>query len=175
MPDPALPFSRLLDVTSLRPDGVEVALEPSAEERGKVARLLELPAVSALGAILTATPARGGFIKVAGNLTATITQVCVVSLDEFDTDISEPVLIHFAPAEKAAALLAAAEADPEAAEPPDPIIDGKIDLGAVLVEFLALSLDPYPRKPGASFDFKGDPDEPSPFAVLAKLKGAPEA
>ncbi len=175
MTDPALPYSRLLDVTSLRPDGVEVALEPNAEERGRVAMLLALPAVRALGAVLTATPERGGFVKVAGSLTATITQVCVVSLDEFDTEVSEPVLIHFAPAEKAAALLAAAEADPEAAEPPDPIVDGKIDLGAVLVEFLALSLDPYPRKPGAMFDFKGDPEEPSPFAVLAKLKRGPEA
>ena len=31
---------------------------------------------------------------------------------------------------------------------PDPIIDGKIDLGALAAEFFALGLDPYPRKPG---------------------------
>ena len=35
---------------------------------------------------------------------------------------------------------------------PDPIIDGKIDLGALTAEFFALGLDPYPRKPGAVLD-----------------------
>ena len=34
---------------------------------------------------------------------------------------------------------------------PDPVIDGKIDLGALTAEFFALGLDPYPRKPGAEF------------------------
>ena len=34
---------------------------------------------------------------------------------------------------------------------PDPIVDGKIDLGALAAEFLALGLDPYPRKPGVAF------------------------
>ena len=31
---------------------------------------------------------------------------------------------------------------------PDPIVDGKIDLGALAAEFMILGLDPYPRKPG---------------------------
>ena len=56
-------------------------------------------------------------------------------------------------------------------DPPDPIVDGKIDLGALAAEFLALGLDPYPRKPGVAFD----PPEPqggrdSPFAALAEPK-----
>ena len=34
---------------------------------------------------------------------------------------------------------------------PDPVIDGKIDLGALAAEFFALGLDPYPRKPGVEF------------------------
>ena len=43
----------------------------------------------------------------------------------------------------------------------------KIDLGAVVAEFLALGLDPYPRKPGVDFDFKDPADaEMSPFAAL---------
>ena len=29
---------------------------------------------------------------------------------------------------------------------PDPIVDGKVDLGALAAEFIALALDPYPRK-----------------------------
>ncbi|HEY1452267.1 MAG TPA: DUF177 domain-containing protein, partial [Roseiarcus sp.] len=51
----------------------------------------------------------------------------------------------------------------------DPVIDGKIDLGALTAEHFALGLDPYPRKPGAEFvapDEQAAPD--SPFAALAK-------
>jgi hypothetical protein len=37
-------------------------------------------------------------------------------------------------------------------DPPDPIIHGQIDLGALAAEFLALNLDLYPRKPGVTFE-----------------------
>ena len=51
---------------------------------------------------------------------------------------------------------------------PDPVIDGKIDLGALAAEFFALGLDPYPRKPGAAFE-QGAECAPadSPFSALA--------
>jgi hypothetical protein len=53
---------------------------------------------------------------------------------------------------------------------PDPIVDGKIDLGALTAEFFALGLDPYPRKPGAALDEERTNPEPtdSPFAALAQ-------
>ncbi len=39
----------------------------------------------------------------------------------------------------------------EQPDPPDPIVNGRIDLGQLAAEFLALGLDPYPRKPGVEF------------------------
>jgi hypothetical protein len=57
------------------------------------------------------------------------------------------------------------------------VVDGKIDLGPVIYESLATALEPYPRKPGASFEWSQDlregPDteESGPFAALAALKG----
>jgi len=54
---------------------------------------------------------------------------------------------------------------------PDPIIDGKIDIGALAAEFFALGLDPYPRKPGAQFaPLKPDDAGEQPFAALQTLK-----
>jgi hypothetical protein len=49
--------------------------------------------------------------------------------------------------------------------------NGAVDLGVIAVEFLLLGLDPYPRKPGATFDLPavGDAEE-HPFAALAALK-----
>ena len=54
-------------------------------------------------------------------------------------------------------------------DPPDPIVDGKVDLGALAAEFLALALDPYPRKPGAEFAAPEVAEPDSPFAELARL------
>ncbi len=39
----------------------------------------------------------------------------------------------------------------EIPDPPEPIVNGFIDLGQLAAEFLVLGLDPYPRKPGAEF------------------------
>ena len=54
----------------------------------------------------------------------------------------------------------------------DPIVDGKIDLGALAAEFFALGLDPYPRKPGVSFESPEEPEATvSPFSALASRVG----
>jgi uncharacterized metal-binding protein YceD (DUF177 family) len=58
-------------------------------------------------------------------------------------------------------------------DPPDEIEGGVVDLGAYVVEHLALALDPFPRKPGVEFEAPAQESEPSPFAALARLK--PEA
>ena len=42
--------------------------------------------------------------------------------------------------------------DAEDADIPDPLVGGRIDFGALTAEFLALGLDPYPRKPGIAFE-----------------------
>ena len=51
---------------------------------------------------------------------------------------------------------------------PDPVIDGRIELGALTAEFFALGLDPYPRKPGVEFVAPAESARSdSPFAALA--------
>ncbi len=65
----------------------------------------------------------------------------------------------------------------EIPDPPEPIVNGFIDLGQLAAEFLVLGLDPYPRKPGAEFippELVVDPEE-HPFAALKALKEADQA
>ncbi len=58
---------------------------------------------------------------------------------------------------------------------PEPIVEGRIDIGEAVAQQLALALDPYPRKPGISLEdvignaAAGDDRPASPFAVLAGL------
>ena len=55
---------------------------------------------------------------------------------------------------------------------PDEIVNGQIDLGALTAEFLALGLDPYPRKPGVDFSYQDPADEKdSPFAASRQAEG----
>ena len=108
---------------------------------------------------------------------ALVTQTCAVSLEPFETLISVPVDVHFAlgcqPVGEPASLKRTAEGAATFAgtqDPPDPIINGQIDLGALAAEFLALNLDLYPRKPGVTFEDMYVGGEASgtnsPFAVL---------
>jgi uncharacterized metal-binding protein YceD (DUF177 family) len=50
-----------------------------------------------------------------------------------------------------------------------------LDIAAPVLEEVSLSLDPYPRAPGVTFESPKDEDKAAdnPFAVLAKLKPNP--
>lgn len=177
---PAPIFSHAIDVADVPPTGLDIAIEADAATLRALAAADGLPKIARLDAEFHVVPKPTHRFNVSGEVRAEITQICVVSLDPFDSVILEPIDVDFAPAEDAAAASAAAgtvigDADgAQADEPPDPIIDGKIDLGALASEFFALGLDPYPRKPGVSFEQPeklqdGTSDE-TPFSVLRKLK-----
>ena len=104
-----------------------------------------------------------------------LTQTCVVTLEPFPATVEEEIDVRFAPRDDERAARRRAE-EPETVsmaddDEPDPIVDGKIDLGALAAEFFALGLDPYPRKPGVAFEPPAEPEaEVTPFAALAEPK-----
>ncbi len=167
------PLSRPLDVDDVPADGLDVTIETTPEERAALARAFDLADLPGLSARFTikGTAKR---LAVKGRVDARVTQTCVVSLDPFDSSVSEDVDVAFAAPRPAGADPTGyndAQTGDSLQDPPDDIVDGKIDLGALTVEFLALGLDPYPRKPGVEFDPGLGPDAPaSPFAALARLK-----
>ena len=166
-PESVGPLSRPVSVQHLPPEGLEATVEATPEERAALAKDFKLPAIHALAGRfrLTGTPKR---VHVDGVVEARVAQVCVVTLETFDDSIEEEVAVDFA-----ASAAASPGGDPEGPdyEPPDEIAGGHVDLGALTAEFLALGLDPYPRKPGADFSYEGQKDPPeSPFAALQKLK-----
>jgi uncharacterized metal-binding protein YceD (DUF177 family) len=156
---------------------VKMEITASPEECVALAAALQIPAISAVKArFRIAREPRGRFL-ITGEVEARVTRDCVISLEPFETDVVEPVEIEFQqPASPARRGPPAPEREVDVAaevDPPEPIVDGRIDLGAVAREFLALGLDPYPKKPGVAFDETAAPDEPSasPFAVLGRLRG----
>jgi uncharacterized metal-binding protein YceD (DUF177 family) len=172
----APPFSRRIRVDALPADGLTQTIEASPEERAALAALNRLPAIASLTASFIVRRGGRGGARVTGEVHAEVTQVCVVSLEPFAATVDEPVDVRFAPEVEAGAARRGGEGDVEeivevgGEDPPDPIVDGKIDLGALAAEYFALGLDPYPRKPGVAFD-PPEPhsDQDSPFAALDKL------
>jgi len=183
---PSGPFSRQIDVAQAEDKTLRVTITANEAECAELALQDALPAIAQFSAKFEVTSAGRGRFEVKGEVRARVTQICVVSLDPFETDIVQPVEVAFASprdVEQAEAAYAKRhEEDPDAQdipEPPDPIFNGQIDLGVLASEQLVLALDPYPRKPGVEFASDlGQKDEEadvSPFAALAKLKkGAAE-
>ena len=66
----------------------------------------------------------------------------------------------------------AAESDEEIPDPPEPIVNGVIDLGRLATDALFLAIDPYPRRLDAVFEppvVAADPED-HPFAALKALR-----
>lgn len=176
---PALPLSHPIRIEAIRTRGTEVVVRAEAAQLPAIAAQLGLVSIEFLEArhVLSRNGER---VKLEGRIAARLHQACVVTLEPFPVQLDIPVKLDFTSEEEAAAFARRNERDDTEIDievllneddPPEPIIDGVIDLGGVTLEFLALALDPYPRKPGASFDSSaGDAAVESPFAALAKLK-----
>lgn len=183
-------LSRIVEVDEVPEGGLQIAIWADAAERAAIAKNAGLIAVELLEADLDIAKQGEGRFKVVGPLRARIAQTCVVSLEPFESEIHAEVAADFAgrarkslprrsrPARDAALETEAvddlAQSFAAQLDAPDPIVDGRIDLGALVEEFLVLNLDPYPRKPGVRFEgaeFSGAPDAAElPFAMLKKLK-----
>jgi hypothetical protein len=152
---------------------ISVTLEPDAAIRATLAKRLGLEALPALSARLTVRPWLDG-AEISGRFAARVEQICGVSLDPFESDLRGEVAFHVVPAGSPNAPIDSGggdvELDLEAPDPPDLLDSEEVDLAAYLVEHLALEIDPFPRKPGAEFNYTSDTPEESPFAVLKKLK-----
>ena len=173
------PFSRIVRVDTLPRDGEIVTIEANPTERAALAALLKLPSIESLNATLTLKRAARGGARVIGTVSGALTQTCVVTLELFPATVEEEVDVRFAPPDDERAARRGTQ-EPETfsvadEDEPDPIIDGKIDVGALAAEFFALGLDPYPRKPGVAFEPPVEPEpEATPFAVLRGDPKKPE-
>jgi uncharacterized metal-binding protein YceD (DUF177 family) len=151
--------------------GLRLDLEADAATRAAVAAAAGVDEVARLHAGFDlARHGRDG-LRVVGGVSATVRQTCVVTLDPLENEIDEAIDVVFAPASAVAAKGDEANLAADAADPPEVLIDGTLDLGAIATEFLILGIDPYPRKPGAVFEPPPNPDDGSkPFAALAALR-----
>jgi hypothetical protein len=156
-------------------DGAEGLITATPSECRAITKMLDLIALERLVLTYRLRPEGGGRIGLTGTLAARMKQTCVVSLEPIEATLEVPVEWEFWPAASIAALDREAEDKDHALRDwPEPIIDGKIDLGTVIYETLATALEPYPRREGAKLEWQAGPESEGqpegPFAALARLK-----
>ncbi len=167
------PWSVPVAIHQVPETGRQFQLAADAGTRAAIARAVGLRDLSRLAANFEVSRHGRGGLRVVGDIAATVTQDCVVTLEPVESDVNETVDLLFLPPAARTDLAGAVTDDNMIApdEAPEPLIGGAIDLGAVATEFLTLGLDPYPRKPGATFDVPATADDSEhPFAALAALK-----
>lgn len=171
----APPFDAIVRIDKLPASGRTVSVEADEVSRARIAEILGISAVESFEARLTVVPFRGG-LRAQGGLKARTVQNSVVSFGPVPQDIAEDVDRIFLPADKHQAAPSPGSevfVDLEDDDFPDQLDGPEVDLSALLLETLALALDPYPRLPGESLDslgLKEDAESGGPFAALARLK-----
>ena len=170
------PWSVPVTVVQIPDTGLHRDFEADRAAREAMAEAAGLREILSAGASLDVTPESGGRVHVTGRVRARIGQTCVVTLDPIENEIDEPIDLIFAPPEQIPDLSdlvdEAAESETEIPDPPEPIINGVIDLGRLATDALFLAVDPYPRRPDAVFEptvEAADPDD-HPFAALKALQ-----
>lgn len=168
-------FSRVVNLENLGKDEIRLDYLATAEECAALARRFGLTAITCLRALGGLRRMGGGQVRLRVTLEAEVSQTCVVTLDPVVNRIEEDLDILFETERRESAALDSAF-DPTADR--EPLMGDSLDVGEIVAEELAVSLDPYPRKSGISLGIgpsgpvarAEEKPQGGPFEALAALK-----
>lgn len=171
-------FTRVLALQDIRTEKQHYELAASADDRAIIADRLDLLALDHFTAEVSIFFARKAFV-VTGHFKALLDQKCVVTLDAVPAVVEEKFELELVSVEEADRR----DAEELYADPETPDYDayegGEIDLGEIVIQSLAVALEPYPRKDDIDIqslareglEIDGEPlKKKSPFAALEALK-----
>jgi hypothetical protein len=170
------PVSFRVSVVRLPQKGMPVTIEADEAQRDRLASEHGLLAVKAFRAELTVSNWKSSGVRVHGEVSAEITQACVISLDPVESHVETKISALFVPENSRLAKIGIGHKeeillDAEGPDSPEPFSGDLIDVGALAEEYFALAIDPYPRKEGAHLDERGpdDADEAGKGPLAEKL------
>ncbi|MBD8663566.1 DUF177 domain-containing protein [Rhizobium sp. CFBP 8752] len=174
-------FSYPVKVGNISANPVTVTVEADENELKGLAVLWDVVSVNSLKAEIYIARWKKDGVRLKGHVKAAVTQACVVTLDPVSSTISEDFDQVFVPEGSKLARVVTAESaemvvDPDGPDLPEMFVGDTIDAGEVVAEFVALAIDPYPRRPGIDFKdhIESDPNDPAtkpnPFAALKDWK-----
>jgi uncharacterized metal-binding protein YceD (DUF177 family) len=165
--DEAVEFSRPIALSQAHDHAVEEALEALPDECGALAKRFDVRSISSVSAQLHVAPHAQGFC-VTGVVTADVVQTCVVTGEAVAAHVEAPINVLLWTQEVEGDLDMLEEA--YGVDDIEPIESDDYDLGEMSAQYLALAIDPFPRKKGASLDAILPQRKTNPFSVLSQLK-----
>jgi uncharacterized metal-binding protein YceD (DUF177 family) len=154
--------------------GEHFAGSADAEACRAIAAELGILSIESLAWTVNARPWRKDGFQVTGQVTADVSQACIVTLEPVAEHISEEINLRFLPAEKLEKtrrdelleVEVAFDAEPE--DEPEVFSGDTFDLGPLIIEHMALGLNPYPRKAGAELGNQAEANAPADENALAR-------
>ena len=158
----------LIDVQTLPAVGeLQGQLQASLAECAQLAARFGFMEVRGLRADVRLFQVAAGSWDIRGRLVADVVQACSVTgnpvPESVDFELEDRYVRHTDSQDEILVDLDAAE----------PLVDGRIDLGEMVAQSLALAVTPWPRSNDAPESFQaGEADPSHPFAGLASLKSS---
>src|SRR5688572_18219211 len=155
-------WSHVVDVDKLSHEPRIFKFSADERERIDLARRLGIVSIEEAEAVVTLQRVSGGIIHAMGMVRANLTQACIASLAPVFTQVEEEFEGWYGDKTATAVSFAKARSEREAKKgpveielmeesaDPEPVINGKIDIGELATQYLSLGLDPYPRAEGVS-------------------------
>lgn len=165
-------FSYPLQIDELGQGEQSYNLRADKEQLYTLAEILQVPFVNNFSAdIKLKFQKKRGILEVYGTVKANLGLISVISLEPFDKDYTADFKVIYDTNATYEDIYT--DDDDIKDDVPDIVYDGKIDLGDIAIEQIALVMDDYPRKEGEIFEEIVEDNEPiknNPFAELVKLK-----
>ena len=154
----------VIDTSKIPQDGLTLEITSSVSQAEKIAQRLGIVRLFDFKSRVLIT--REGLITVRGTFTAQVVQKDVVTGEEVPESIEDSFEELFV--DKKDAKESFPEENPDS---PEVIENNQLDIGELLIQYLALSLNPFPRKQEtADFVYREGDEKENPFSVLKKLK-----
>ncbi|MCF8468668.1 MAG: DUF177 domain-containing protein [Sneathiella sp.] len=148
-------FTRLINVERAGRDAIQFDVEATEEECRALAERLDILGVSDVRAVGSlARQDASGQIALTAHLTANAVQACVVTLEPVPQEIDVEFTVFYtfdkddlADDEEVEKVIGLEDEDP-----PELIVNNRINLADMISEQIALALEPYPRSRNLSDD-----------------------
>jgi uncharacterized metal-binding protein YceD (DUF177 family) len=161
-------LSTVIDVDSLPFSGPQICkIDCDESECTALAARFGFAAVARLSARLKVKRAGPGHWNVTGKLQAEVTQLCGVTGEPVPESVDFTIEERYCRASEEGTDIDVS------LDGFEPLVDGAIDLGEVVAQTLAISVNPWPRSVDAPHSFAvGESENEHPFAGLAALKSS---
>ena len=185
-------WPHLIDADKIGATPTKIRISPSPEELKRLTKRMGVSEIDGLvGELVLSRDSGRNVVFISGRVRAAVTQSSVVSGKPVKSEIDDSFEAWYADHDEAVSFAKAKQERLvregqgdfpflDESEDPEPIVDGKIDVGELVAQYLSLAINPYPRAEGESFGeaepLKEAVEEvyENPFAALKDWKNRPD-